>query len=342
MTRLRATLCLAAVVACGWQSQVMSAPSSAWTWGWVAPLIAVDPALAALPSDPGASGGYNILIADRGNNRVLLVSPQKTILWKYDFTGIPAGSGADDAFFTADGKSVTVNLEHQQIIEVIDIATKSVVWSYGELGHHGSRTGQLNYPDDAYQLGNGDIIVADIRNCRILEIAPDKHIVRQAGTTGRCSGPNTLASPNGDKPLPNGHVLVSTIRDHSLSELDGTWSPIFKLRLPLRYPSDPQMTMAGNFLVADYVRNAHIIEIGHDGTVVWDYDAAGDGGLNHPSLAVELPNGNIIANDDLNHRVIIVDKASKKILWQYGVTGRRGTKPGYLSIPDGLDIVKAN
>jgi hypothetical protein len=47
-------------------------------------------------------------------------------------------------------------------------------------------------------------------------------------------------------------------------------------------------------------------------------------------LAVELPNGNIIANDDLNHRVIVVDKATKKILWQYGVTGVFGERDGYL------------
>ena len=99
--------------------------------------------------------------------------------------------------------------------------------------------------------------------------------------------------------------------------------------------------MAGNFLVASYTHPGKIIEISRDGKVVWDYTAAGEGGLNRPSLAIELPNGNIMANDDLNHRIIVVDKATKKILWQYGVTGQRGSAPGYLAIPDGLDIIKA-
>jgi hypothetical protein len=295
----------------------------------------------AQPSDAAALGGYNVLIADRGNNRVILVSPQKEILWEYDFTGIRPGSGADDAFFADEGKSVIVNLEHQQVIEVIDRASKAVTWEYGVLGKRGSRDGELDYPDDAYKLANGDVMVADIRNCRILEIAPDKHIVRQAGVTGRCGGaPPMLASPNGDTPLPNGHVLVSTINDHGLTELDGDWRPVLKLTLPLRYPSDPQMTKAGNFLISDYARAGRIIEIDHAGTLVWDYTAAGEGGLNHPSLAIELPDGDIMANDDLNHRVIVVDKATKKIVWQYGVTGQRGAGPGYLSIPDGLDIIK--
>ena len=300
-------------------------------------------ALDSLPSDGAALGGYNVLIADRGNNRVILVSPDKKILWEYDFVGLPRSSGADDAFFADGGKSVIVNLEHQQVIEIIDVATKAIKWEYGELGKRGARDGLLNFPDDAYKLDNGDVMVADIRNCRILEITPDKQIARQAGVTGRCGRqPPMLASPNGDTPLPNGHVLVSTINDHGLTELDENWQPILKLSLPLRYPSDPQLTKAGNFLISDYSRPGKIIEISREGKVVWEYLAEGEGGLSRPSLAIELPNGNVMANDDLNHRVIVVDKLAKKILWQYGVTGRRGSEAGYLAIPDGLDIIKAN
>ena len=297
---------------------------------------------AAEPADAAALGGYNVLIADRGNNRVLLVGADKKILWEYDFTGLAHSTGADDAFFADGGKSVIVSLEHQQVVQIIDIATKTVTWQYGELGKRGSRDGRLNFPDDAYQLPNGDISVADIRNCRILEISPDKKIVRQAGLTDRCgSTAPLLASPNGDTPLPDGHMLISTIRDHSMTELDASWKPILKIDLPIRYPSDPQMTQAGNFLIASYTHPGRIIEISSAGSVVWDYSATGAGKLNRPSLAIELPNGNIMANDDLNHRVIVIDKATKTILWQYGVTGRRGTAPGYLAIPDGLDIIKA-
>jgi hypothetical protein len=316
------------------------APSvvQAETWGpWPPPRATV-----AVPSS-GPTGGENVLIADRGNNRLLLVSPDKQILWEYDFPHLPRNAGADDSFFADNGKSIVVNLEHWQVVQIIDIATKQVTWSYGTPGKRGAGAGLLDYPDDAYQLPNGDIVIADIRNCRVIEIAPDKHIVRQYGVTGRCSGPATLASPNGDKPLANGHVLISTIRDHGLTELDQTWQPIFHLKLPLRYPSDPQMTHEGNYLIADYSRPGRIVEIDHSGKILWDYmPTAGDAELNRPSLAVELPDGNIIANDDLNHRVIVIDKSSKKIIWQYGVTGRAGAQPGYLSIPDGFDLQKAD
>ena len=321
---------------------------------WLSPALALALALPAVtgpvragtavqPSDAAALGGYNVLIADRGNNRLLVVSPEKSILWEYDFSGIRRGTGADDAFFADGGKSVIVNLEYQHVIQIIDYASKTVTWQYGQMGRAGFADGLLNYPDDAYQLPNGDVIVADIRNCRVIEIAPDKHIVRQAGTTRDCrTGPATLPSPNGDTPLPTGHILVSTIGDHAVTELDEDWRPVFHMTLPLHYPSDPQLTGAGNILVCEYERAGKIIEIARDGTIVWQYDAAGEGGLRRPSLAIELPNGNILANDDYNHRVIVIDKAARKILWQYGTTGRAGAEPGYLSVPDGLDIIKAN
>lgn len=297
---------------------------------------------ASIPGDPAALGGYNLLVADRGNNRLVLLSPDKKIIWEYDFQGLKPGDGADDAFFAEDGKSVIVNLEHGHVIQLIDFATKTVKWEYGHLGHAGGKDGYLNYPDDAYLLANGDVVVADIRNCRVMEIAPDKHIVHQAGTTAVCGSKwPLLASPNGDKPLENGHFLVSTINDHTLHDLDQNWQQTWTLQLPISYPSDPQPMRDGNIVVADYTHNGSVIEITHDGKVVWDYRAKDDGGLRLPSLAFELPNGNIAINDDFNHRVIVVDKATQKILWQYGVTGRPGKADGYLSIPDGMDIIKA-
>lgn len=306
----------------------------------VLPPTQLDAAAAAMPSDGSALGGYDVLIADRGNARLLLVNPAKQILWEYHFPDAPGGEGADDAFFADNGKSVITNLEHGQVIRKIDIASSQVTWDYGTLGHKGAGPGLLNFPDDAYQLPNGDIMVADIRNCRIIEIAPDKSIVRQAGRTGDCSGrPGTLSSPNGDRPLPDGHVLVSLIQGHALVELDAAWKEVLRLTLPIRYPSDPQPTRDGNIVVAGYTNPGPIIEIARDGHVLWTYAPQKGGTLNRPSLAAELPNGNIIATDDLNARIVVIDKATSRILWQYGVTGIHGSKPGYLHIPDGLDII---
>jgi hypothetical protein len=293
-------------------------------------------------NNPDALEGYNVLIADRGNNRLIEVTPDKKIVWQYSFNLSKPGLGADDAFFTDNGNTIIVNLELYHIIEQIDYQSKKVIWSYGVPGIPGSNPGYLDRPDDAYKLSNGDVINADIKNCRVIEISPDKNIVRQYGVTGVCkNSTGYLNKPNGDTPLANGHILISNINSNSVVELNQNWKQVLDLKVPLKYPSDPQPTLAGNILISDYSNPGKIIEITRSGNIVWQYYVKdGPGKLNSPSLAIELPNGNILANDDLNHRIIVIDKNSKKIVWQYGVTGKPGSLPGQLSIPDGVDIIK--
>jgi hypothetical protein len=47
----------------------------------------------------------------------------------------------------------------------------------------------------------------------------------------------------------------------------------------------------------------------------------------------------ILLNDDRNHRVIVVNPKTKRVVWQYGHTGVPGRAPGYLDNPDGVDLV---
>ena len=61
--------------------------------------------------------------------------------------------------------------------------------------------------------------------------------------------------------------------------------------------------------------------------------------LDHPSLAIKLPDGNIAVNDDFRHRVVVIDFRTRRIVWQYGHTGLPGRKAGFLNIPDGMDFV---
>lgn len=305
-----------------------------------APVPASPQEVSTTPKDTSALGGYDVLIADRGNNRIIVVTPDKQIIWEYDFKGLPPGYGADDAFFTDGGKTIIASFEYYHLVEEIDYQTKQIIWQYGIPGTHGSGPGYLYHPDDAYKLANGDVIVSDIQNCRVLEISPTKHIVHQYGYTRQCSAqPGHLDAPNADTPLPNGDILISTILNHSLLELNPQWQPVFSMSLPIMYPSDPQLTKAGNILVAEYEHPGKIIEISRQGTIQWEFDGDATTTLNKPSLAIELPNGNVLANDDFNHRVIVIDTQTKQIIWQYGVTGKPGSGTDQLNIPDGLDII---
>jgi len=296
------------------------------------------------PTDSSTLPG-NILIADRGNNRVIEVTPDKKIVWELHFNdlfpGLPRGFGADDAFFTPGGKTIIVNLEEAHVIAEIDYATKKIVWQYGTLYKPGSAPGLLNTPDDAYRWPDGLTSVADIKNCRILFINPDKTIAKTYGQTRICKdAPGFYNKPNGDTPLPNGNTLVSIINGHKVVEIRPDGTEVFRLNLPINYPSDAQKLPNGDILVASYTKQGQVIEIGLDGKVAWQYyfPHNPERGLSFPSLAIALQNGNILLNDDANARVIVIDKKTKNIIWQYGVTHKPGSAYGQLNTPDGVDV----
>jgi outer membrane protein assembly factor BamB len=268
-------------------------------------------------------------------------------MWQFpEPGGLPTGQrfAADDAFVAPDGKTVVANDEAHQVVDRIDIATDHLVWQYGHYGVAGAGRGYLHNPDDAYPLANGDIVVADIDNCRILEIAPSKKVVRTFGRTGVCvdHAPSTFGTPNGDTPLPDGGLLITEIRGSRVVRLSADGKVVFDIRVPARYPSDAQLDPDGNVVVADYSNPGQVIDVTPTGHVLWRYGPrTGSGRLDHPSLATPLADGMVSINDDFRHRVVVLDPRTMRIVWQYGHTGVAGRGPGYLSIPDGHQPIPA-
>jgi hypothetical protein len=285
----------------------------------------------------------DLLIADRGNNRMLIVNPAGHIIWRY-----PSRPGQrklnfdDDAFFTPSGRSIISNEEDNHDIVQIAYPSGRLIWRYGHSGVPGSGLGYLNTPDDAYKLRNGLVIVADDKNCRILEIR-GKRVVRALGRPGNCvhDPPRGFGSPNGDTPLPNGNILVSEINGSWVDELTLDGRVVRSLHAPVSYPSDPQLTLNGNILMSDYSSPGGVVIIDRQtGKLLWRYHARNAAGvLDHPSLAAMLPNGKIIVVDDYNDRIVIISPHTQRIVWQYGHTGVGGTAAGYLHVPDGFDFI---
>jgi outer membrane protein assembly factor BamB len=302
------------------------------------------------PSGPLAKGAHpglfpgGLLIADRGNGRLLVVTSAGQILWRFPVPGsMPRGQQfeADDAFISPDGRTIVANDDNHHVIDRIDIATRRVVWQYGHYGVSSARPGYLNGPDDSYPLANGNVIVADIGNCRVIEIAHSKRIVRQWGRTGVCTdrAPLTFGSPNGDTPLPDGGLLITEIRGSRVVRLSASGKVIFDIHVPVAYPSDAHLDRNGNVVVADYSTIGAVVAVTPRGQLLWRYQpTAGPGRLDHPSLAVPLPDGMILINDDFRERVILFDPRTRRIVWQYGVTDSAGRGPRHLHIPDGVDL----
>jgi outer membrane protein assembly factor BamB len=287
-----------------------------------------------------------VLIADRDNNRLLEVSPQGRVLWRFPAPGDLAPGQTfekpDDAFFSPGGREVIVTQEDDFVISIVSLASDRIVYRYGHPGVPGSEPDYVDNPDDALLMPSGDILSADIKNCRVLVIHPPAHSPsRQLGETGRCEHELGVSygSPNGAFPMSNGDTAITEINGDWLDVIEPDGKPVLATHPPgFTYPSDTNEVSPGVFLSVDYTEPGAIETFTSQGALSWRYEPAGAAALDQPSLALPLPNGDILANDDKNDRVIVVDPRTNTIVWQYGHTHVPGAGEGFLSNPDGVDL----
>jgi hypothetical protein len=303
----------------------------------------------------GASGagspyfGQKLLIADRGNNRMLVLDDTGSVIWTYpNPPSMPPPPGPrgfyfpDDTFFIHHGTAIISNQEENETIVEIGYPSGKLLWSYGHPAQPGSSPGYLHEPDDAYLLKNGNITVADADNCRILFISPGGSVINQIGTTGSCvhNPPTGVGGPNGDTPLADGNVLVSETRGSYISEYTPSGNLVWTVHLAISYPSDPQQIGPDLYMCADYSDPGGIVEFNKAGQILYTYRApSGINRLNQPSLAELLPNGVFMLNDDYRDRMAAIDPATQALVWNYGVPDVAGTAPGELNTPDGFDLL---
>jgi DNA-binding beta-propeller fold protein YncE len=289
---------------------------------------------------------YPVVIADRRNNRLIEIAPNKNIIWEFVSPGLKVYRGNEDVNFSPDGKRLAVSEEDNFDIHIVDYEQKALTWTYGTPDFRGKAPGFLNYPDDAHLLADGKVITADIRNCRILIIDPkDNSIATQWGKPGKCrhKPPHQLAHPNGATPLENGDILVTEISGSWISRITREGKLLWSVKAPnIRYPSDAFMTVDGKqVIVADFWKPGRIVIFDPvSRKVSWEYFVKdGEKMLDHSSIARELPDtGDIFVVDDLRDRVMVIDRKTKEFIWQYGVTDTKGHTPGLLFYPDGFDI----
>ncbi len=306
-----------------------------------APHLAPGSTQSALPAD--------VLIADRSNNRLLIVDPRGRIVWRFPRRGdLRPGQTfpvPDDAFFTPSGTQIVATEEDAFVISVIDVATHRIVYRYGRAGVAGSGPDRLWNPDDGLMLPGHRLLAADIKNCRVVLIRPPSHRVARAFGSPALGcvhePPRAFGSPNGAFPLRNGHVLVTEIDGDWVDELTLSGHVVRSWHAPgVAYPSDTNEVRRGLYLTAGYESPGIVETFDRRGSLRWRYRPRSSGGiLDHPSLALPLPNGDVLATDDYHDRVIVIDPHTNRIVWQYGHTGVPGSAPGYLSRPDGADLV---
>ena len=189
------------------------------------------------PVDAERLASGNTLITDSKNHRVIEVDTGGNIVWQYG-NGTP-GAGINqlsypmDAERLASGNTLITDEHNCRIIEVITsdydtakensgFSAESIEWQYGTTGVSGSGANELNFPKEADRLANGNTLIADYRNHRVVEVNASGGIVWQYGTGSPDepgSGLNELNNPTDAERLPNGNTLITDFSNNRVIEV---------------------------------------------------------------------------------------------------------------------------
>jgi len=157
------------------------------------------------------------------DNRVILVDRAGNIVWQYGTFG-PGGSGPNQLntpvqnTWLPNRHVLITDQANERIIEV-DVATNGIVWQYGTTGVSGNGPNQLNNPNCAELLANGNILICDENNNRALEVTRAGDIVWQYGS----GDPNINDPVSGvafASRLKNGHTLITDSNHSRIVEID--------------------------------------------------------------------------------------------------------------------------
>jgi hypothetical protein len=291
-------------------------------------------ALAALPRGVPFTG--KLLIADRGNGRIIEITANGAVDWVFPRPGqrLPVPFGApDDAFYTADGKTIIANAEGRQTVTAIDRATGTILWQVGKYNVRSSAVGYFNEPDDAVPQPDGTIWVADIRNCRLVHLSAAGAWLGTLGNRScRHNPPTSFADPNGAFPTPTGSLIVTEIGGSRVTSLVPGGAVAWSVRAPVRYPSDAMQMPGGSVLLTDYSLPGAVVRLSRTGRTLWDYRPSGSAELNHTSIAIPLASNRIAICDDYHSRIMVVDPSTNQVIWTF-----TGSGSSRLFYPDGID-----
>jgi DNA-binding beta-propeller fold protein YncE len=315
-----------------------SAPTSTTAAG--DPLAASGTGASHLAAGSAAALPGNILVADRNNNRLLAISPQGQIVWQAGLTGPSA------AFPSSTGRSVLVTQPGEFVVLALAVSDRKSFYRYGLSRRHGSADNRLGDPETAQELSDGTLVIADKSNCRVIFVKLPSHRPHtKLGRPGSCvhDPPKTLANPDAVFPAIGGGIVVTELDPKWVDVLSTQNAIVASMQVPgLGAPDDANEYAPGKLIATSHAHPGSVEEFDTADKVTWTYDpSSGPGELDRPSLAEVLPNGDVLVCDSGNDRIVVIDPQTKTIVWQYGHTGKPGTKPGYLHTPDTAVLVGA-
>jgi len=223
------------------------------------------------------------------DNRVIIVSERKKILWQYGQFGL-TGSG-------------------------VNLLNTPVQCTYVPKNHKHYRHHSIDF--ELEHLFDGTILITDQGNNRIIEVNDEKDIIWEFPNS-----PNILSSPNSAEKLENNNVLIADENNNRAIEVSqsGNILKIFNAKGTLGTCAFASRLENGHTLLTDGSNN-RIVEVDVDDNIVWQYYTNTE--FNSvpnpiPTRGLRLKNNSTIISDQFNNRVIIIGNTTN-ILENYGL-----------------------
>lgn len=195
-----------------------------------------------------------------------------------------------------------------EIVEIDPVG--NIIWNYNE---------GLRFAHSGRRLRNGNTLITDTTNDRLIEAAPDKRMVMTSddwgGGTGKLSDGSHLHYPNEAFELEDGTFLVTDRNNDRCIQIDRRGNILWSFEKELQHPHNANALPNGNILIADSDGN-RILEINRKKEIVWSY---GDGSIETlwwPRSGIRLENGNTLITDSKSHRIIEVSPSGKTV-WSF-------------------------
>jgi len=209
------------------------------------------------------SGNNTIIITDTGNERVLEVDKDGSIIWSSEEWGDGTGTLNDgshlyypnDAEEVSGGNILITDRNNNRIIEVD--RKGDILWRFDKLKH----------PHDADRLPNGNTMVASSDENRVIELDPSGEIIWSYGN----GDTNLLNWPRDADRLQNGNTLIADSKNNRILEVSPSGKIVWSFSLNYwGMPYESDRLPNGNTLIAIQQRR-QIIEVDPAGNIVWGF-----------------------------------------------------------------------
>ncbi len=303
------------------------------------------------------------LVTDTGHNRIVELDAEGRAVFSHGEMGC-SGTGLFKPVYCdvlGHGRYLVTDGGNHRVIEV-DV-TKGIVWQYGNAGNRlgsgqGSAVNQLDDPGSSVRLLDGNTLIADTGNQRVLEIdllgqiiwtykpslvqgglgVRDPHLVKRlASGNTLIAGRQGLCEVTPDLHIVwEYHLIPPNVSARTTVTLTQGAPKANSQPLTVCAESETPIQLPSRFLHADRQSN-RVWELDRQKQLTWQFSGLNTHlgnqlALDRPHYVKRLRNGNTLITDTGNHRVLEVNPQGQTI-WEFGQAGKLGTGSQSLANP---------